>query len=240
MATVEENLRVVRGRIAEACGRSGRSGDSVSLVAISKTFPAERVRELLACGHALFGENKVQEAVRKIPEVGGGARWHMVGHLQRNKARHAVGAFELIHSVDRVELAVELDRRAKPCNLVQPVLIQVNVSGEESKHGFACKDWNSDDKQRQALESALREIATLPNLEILGLMTMAPFNAPEKELRDIFRNMAQLSARIQEDIPHIPARQLSMGMSNDYAIAIEEGSTMVRIGTAIFGERDLK
>jgi hypothetical protein len=198
----------------------------VALVAVSKTFPAERVRELLSCGHALFGENRVQEAIEKIPQVGPGATWHLVGHLQRNKARHAVGVFELIHSVDDLELARELDRRAAARGIVQPVLVQVNLSAEATKSGAG----------EEAALPLLEAAAGLRNLSVRGLMTLPPPCADAEESRPWFARLRDLRDRAATRLG-LRLPDLSMGMSDDFEVAVEEGATLVRVGRALFGGR---
>lgn len=219
-------LEEVRRRISDACRRSGRDPSSVTLVAVSKTVSAERVRELMECGQTLFGENRVQEALHKIPLVGAGARWHLVGHLQRNKARHAVGAFELIHSVDDVELARELDRRAGAAGITQPVLVEVNVAQEPTKHGI----------EEAALVSVLEAICGLEHLDPRGLMCIPPAVEPAELAREWFARLRELreeaSSRLGRPLP-----ELSMGMTDDFEVAVEEGATLVRVGRALFGER---
>ena len=213
-------------RIAAACARARRDPAEITLVAVSKTVPVETVRALAACGQTVFGENRVQEALAKIPEVDAGARWHLIGHLQKNKARHAVGAFEMIHSVGDVELARELDRRAARAGLVQPVLVQVNVSREPSKEGV----------EEEGLPEVVDAVAALPALDLRGLMCIpAPGEEPE-ESRPAFARLRELrddcAARIGRPLP-----DLSMGMTDDFEPAIEEGATLVRIGRALFGKR---
>jgi pyridoxal phosphate enzyme (YggS family) len=219
-------LEDVRRRIGDACARAGRDTASVALVAVSKTFPAERVRDLLECGHDLFGENRVQEALEKIPRVGPGARWHLVGHLQRNKARHAVGTFELIHSVDDLDLARELDRRAAAAGIVQAALVQVNVSREETKSGAG------EDAALPLLEAA----ACLPNLKIRGLMTIPPPVEDPEDARPWFARLRDLRDRAERRLG-LELPDLSMGMSDDFEVAVEEGATLVRVGRALFGAR---
>jgi len=221
-----ENLARVRDRIAAACDRAGRDRDEVDLVAVSKTFPPERVRQVMDCGQLLFGENKVQEAQGKIPEVGPGARWHMIGHLQRNKARHAVGLFELIHSVDGLKLAAELDRRAESAGLVQPILVEVNLAGEASKTGV-----NETD-----LWPLLDGILPLGHLEMRGLMTIPPHAAQAEDSRRWFVRLRALAEEARGR-SGLPLRELSMGMTDDFEVAVEEGATLVRVGRAIFGPR---
>lgn len=216
----------VRERIDEACSRAGRSPDEVRLVAVSKTFPAERIRELLECGHDLFGESRVQEALVKIPLVGPGARWHMIGHLQRNKARHVVGTFELIHGVDSLELAREIDRRAAARGLVQPVLLQLNLAAEQTKAGLA----------EAELAPVLDAVAALPALDLRGLMTIPPPAPVAEDSRRWFARLRECrdacAGRLGRPLP-----ELSMGMTDDFEVAAEEGATLVRVGRAIFGER---
>ena len=212
--------------MAGACERSGRARSEVELIAVSKTFPAERVRDVLAAGQELFGENRVQEALDKIPRVGPPARWHLLGHLQRNKARHAVGAFELIHGVDGVALAEELNRRAESAGLRQGVLAQVHLGGEASKFGVSEAD----------LPALLERMAQMPYLDLQGLMTLPPPAERPEESRHWFARLRQLRDRAAADqglaLPH-----LSMGMTGDFEVAIEEGATLVRISRAIFGPR---
>jgi len=215
-----QHLASVRARIAAAAGRAGRDPASVQLIAVTKTVAPERVEEALVAGLTVFGENKVQEAKAKIPLVSSRAHWHMVGHLQSNKARDAVALFELIHSVDSVKLATELNKWADQAGKTQPILLEVNVAGEASKFGLQPGD----------AEPALAEINKLPRLEVRGLMTIAPFCEEPEQVRPYFRQLRGL--RDQLSLP-----ELSMGMTHDFEIAIEEGATMVRIGTAIFGER---
>lgn len=226
MTPIAENLERVQSQMADAAGKSGRSSGDIELVAISKTHEAEKVRAALEAGQGIFGESRVQEARAKIPLLPSTARWHFVGRLQKNKIRHALPLFELFHSVDSLELARDINRIAEEEGLHPRLLLEVNVAGEGSKIGFA------PDSLRAEMETLLQ----LPRLNIEGLMTIPPL-APEaeasrkffvalRELRD------QLAARFQVDLP-----RLSMGMSDDFPVAIEEGATLVRVGTAIFGKR---
>jgi pyridoxal phosphate enzyme (YggS family) len=219
-------LAQVRYRIASACARARRDPAEVRLVAISKTVPAERVRALLACGQTVFGENRVQEALAKIPEVGAGPTWHLVGHLQRNKARHAVGAFALIHSVDDLDLAREIDRRAEGKGIVQAVLVQLNLSGEATKSG-------AEESAALGLISAMKD---LPHLDVRGLMTIPPPVEDAEASRPWFRRLRELRDRAAAAID-LPLPDLSMGMTGDFEVAVEEGATLVRVGTALFGAR---
>jgi pyridoxal phosphate enzyme (YggS family) len=226
MENVGENLDRVRAQIEDAARRSGRSTEDIELVAISKTHEAEKVRAAFDAGQQLFGESRVQEARAKIPLLPSAARWHFVGRLQRNKIRHALPLFELFHSVDSIDLARDMNRIAEEEGLRPRVLLEVNVAGEGSKIGFG------PEKLREEMESILQ----LPRLTIEGLMTIPPL-APDaeasrkyfvalRELRDGFANQFKAS------LPH-----LSMGMTGDFVVAVEEGATLVRVGTAIFGKR---
>jgi len=196
------------------------SGREITLLAVTKTVPPERVDAALAAGITVFGENKVQEAKAKIPLVSSRARWHFIGHLQTNKARDAVELFELIHSVDSVKLATELNKCADRAGKTQPILLEVNLAGEASKSGIKPED----------LQNALAQINQLPRLEVRGLMTVPPYCEEAEKVRPFFRRLREL-----RDATGL--HELSMGMSHDFEIAIEEGATIIRIGTAIFGER---
>jgi pyridoxal phosphate enzyme (YggS family) len=225
-ATSRAGLEAVRERIARACRRAGRDPQTVRLVAVSKTSPPERVRELLDAGHVLFGENRVQEALSKIPEVGPGAVWHLVGTLQRNKARHAVGVFELIHAVDNPRLAVELDRRAAAADVRQAILVQLNLAGEASKSGV----------DQDGLWPLIDRVAGLEHLDLQGLMTIPPPVDRAEESRVWFARLRELREEAEERVAS-PLPELSMGMTDDFEVAVEEGATLVRVGRAIFGER---
>ncbi len=229
MAKIQENLERVREQIAQAAAKAGRTIDEIELVAITKTHAAEKVREVYEAGQILFGESRVQEARVKIPELPSAIRWHFVGHLQKNKIRHALPLFELIHSVDSLALAQDMNRIADEEGLHPRVLLEVNMAGEGSKFGFQA------DKLREQMETLL----ALNRLSILGLMTIPPL-APEAEAsRKYFVQLRELGDRLQIEF-HVDLTQLSMGMTNDFAIAVEEGATLVRGGTAIFGERRRK
>ncbi len=217
---IAANLAAVRRRIDAAAARVGRDPAEVRLVAVSKTLPAAAVVAAFEAGQTEFGENRVQEAVAKVPAVAAAGltpRWHLIGHLQTNKARSALDLFAIIQSVDSLHLAQALSRRAAAG---YPVLIEVNVAGETSKSGFAMAE----------AEAAIRTIRALPNIEVHGLMTVAPHATDPEDVRPVFRTLAELGRRLE-----LPA--LSMGMSNDFEVAIEEGATIVRVGTAIFGQR---
>src|ERR687885_2732081 len=226
-AELARNLAAVRARIGAAAGRAGREADEVVVVAVSKTVPLERLRSAPAAGIADLGENRVQEAAAKIEALGHGVTWHLVGHLQSNKAKAAATLFDLIHSVDDVELATALDRHAGARGKQQRVLFQVNVSGEASKSGFT----------PAGLHTVVERLAALPHLQAEGLMTIAPQAAGEEELRGIFRALRLLRDQLAPAFPGGLWRHLSMGMTDDYEIAVEDGATLVRVGRAIFGER---
>ena len=226
MSSIAENLERVREQIAQAAANSRRSADDVELVAISKTHDAEKVREAIEAGQTLFGESRVQEARVKIPELPSNLRWHFVGHLQKNKIRHALPLFELIHGVDSLALAQDVNRIAEEDGLHPRVLLEVNVAGEGSKFGF------QPDKLRSEIESLL----ALSRLSILGLMTIPPIAEEAKASRKYFVQLRELRDSLQTEF-HVDLAQLSMGMTQDYAVAVEEGATLVRVGTAIFGER---
>jgi hypothetical protein len=215
---IEYNLHEVEKRIAQACERAGRSPEDVTLVAVTKTFPPEAIRAAFAAGLRNFGENRVQEAKAKVEALADLLiTWHMVGRLQSNKAKAASGLFDIIHSVDSVMLAEVLSRRAER---KIPILLEVNLSGEATKAGFF----------EGELVAAVEQISQLPNLEIKGLMTIAPMVADPEEARPVFHHLRQLR-------DGLGLEHLSMGMTDDFEVAIEEGATMVRIGRAIFGER---
>ena len=218
--TIADNLERVHERIAAACQRAGRDASEVELIAVSKTFATQAIVDAFEAGHRQFGENRVQEGLSKLDELQRhecAAQIHLIGHLQRNKARHA-GRFASVQSVDSVELARAISRRLEH---ELPVLLEVNVAEESSKFGFRCED----------VPAALEQISVLPMLRVDGLMTVAPEVSDAEDVRPVFRQLGQLAEQLELD-------ELSMGMSNDYAVAIEEGSTMVRIGRAIFGERN--
>lgn len=223
---IAENLEKVKKRIQSACEKSGRNPDSVILVAVCKGHPPEAVKEAFECGVRIFGENKVQEAKGKIPLCPSGISWHLIGHLQTNKAKDAVRLFDMIHSVDSLKLAAELDKRAAQVQRKIPVLLEVNVSGEVSKFGYP----------PSLLIGEIKELSAFPNLDLQGLMTMAPFVDDPELTRPVFKKLRELRDECEQVLGR-PLPHLSMGMTNDFEIAIEEGATMVRIGTAIFGER---
>jgi len=226
-ATVRENLPRVQERIAAAQARSGRSA-AVTIVAVTKTHPADAVRAALAVGLHAIGENRVQELVEKVEAAGrAAAEWHLIGHLQRNKVRRALPLFDLIESVDSYRLAQELSAEAERTGREVESLVEVNISGEESKSGFSPAE----------LLDAVAAVAQLPRLHVRGLMTIGPLTDDRVAIRAAFVRMRGLFEACGRDVPGFEARWLSMGMSGDFEIAVEEGSTMVRLGTVLFGER---
>ena len=222
---IAENLASVRQRVARSCEKSGRSPDSVRLVCVVKEASPEDAQAVLGLGVKDLGENRVQELVSKYGVIGDKAAWHLVGHLQTNKAKEAVRISSLIHSVDSVKLAKEIDKEAKKIGKTQDILIQVNVSGEATKFGVTPDE----------AVSLIKEISLYPNISIKGLMTIAPEAEDQETVRSYFRALRELRDRLNESrITNHESRELSMGMTNDFEVAIEEGATMVRIGRAIF------
>lgn len=226
---IKDNFEEVKGNVLKACERAGRNVDDVTLIAVSKTKPLEDLREAYEAGARDFGENKVQELVDKIPEMPNDVRWHMIGHLQRNKVKYIVDKVYMIHGVDSLRLAEEISKEALKHDVVVKILMEVNVAEEESKFGITVAD---------APELA-EEIAKLPGVSLQGLMTIAPYVANPEENREIFAKLRQLAVDIsRKNIDNISMNVLSMGMTGDYQVAIEEGATCVRVGTGIFGERN--
>lgn len=228
---ISENLVRIRQRIAIAAERVGRDPSEIMLVAVSKTKPFSMIESALAADQLDFGENRFEDAWQKIETAQSAGldaiRWHYIGTIQSRKTAQAVGPFTLVHSIDREKVANRLSSDAEAQNCVMPVLLQANVSGEESKHGFS----------EEALMDALPRLAQLPGIRIAGLMTMAPFVADPEETRPVFQAMRQLQTRLSAAYQNVELHHLSMGMTNDFEVAIEEGATIVRIGSAIFGER---
>lgn len=226
---VVENYRDVEARVAAACERAGRPREDVTLIAVSKTKPVEMIQELLPIGVVDFGENHAQEVVAKTEVITQPLNWHFIGHLQRNKVKYVVGRTCLIHSVSSLRLAEEIQKESVKKELVTNVLIEVNIADEETKSGISSEE---------AIE-LVKEVAALPNLKIMGLMAIAPPVESPEENRGYFRQMKELQQQIASmNIPGVEMKELSMGMTGDFEVAIEEGATMVRVGTAIFGERN--
>lgn len=229
MEFVKQNLKNVEEKIANACQRAGRDRSEVTLIAVSKTKPVEMMEACMAEHVTTFGENKVQELCSKYEVLPKDLHWHLIGHLQRNKVKYITEKVELIHSVDSLRLAEAISEDAVKKNITVNILIEVNVAEEDSKFGVKVED----------TEALIRQIAKLPNIFIKGLMTIAPYTAVPEENRPIFRTLKQLSVDIDsKNIDNISMNILSMGMTGDYEVAIEEGATMVRVGTGIFGERN--
>jgi PLP dependent protein len=226
--SVVENFKAVQNRIAAAARRAGRDPSAIRLVTVTKTVDPDRIREAAAAGALVLGENRVQEAKEKIETLGGIASWHLIGHLQTNKAKYAVKLFDLIHSVDNLELAKEIDKQAAKNRKVQDVLIEVSIAGEAAKAGVSIGD----------AVRLVREAAGLKNIRVLGLMTMPPLSNDPEDSRPYFRKLRDLAGAVRkEGITGISMNELSMGMSGDFEVAIEEGATLVRVGSAIFGSR---
>jgi len=226
MATVADNLMAVRERIHAACCRSGRAADAVELIAVSKTVPAEAIREAIAAGQTLYGESRQQEAAPKIEALPASLRWHFIGRVQSNKVRKLLPAFEAIHAVDSLRLAAHADELAAELGLFPKVFLQVNVAGDAAKGGF----------EPALLRTAMAALLLLPRLEILGLMTLPPAGPDAQSARPWFVRLRELRDSLEQEFAvRLPA--LSMGMSGDFEVAVEEGATHVRVGSAIFGSR---
>lgn len=226
---IRENITNVNADIAAACARAGRDASEVTLITVSKTKPVEMLKEAYDAGSRDFGENKVQELLDKIPQLPEDIRWHMIGHLQRNKVKYIVDKVYLIHSVDSLRLAEEISREAVKKQVEVNILIEVNVAMEESKFGTTTEE----------AVALVEAISRLPGIHIKGLMTIAPFVENEEENRIVFQKLRHLSVDIADkNIDNVSMNVLSMGMTGDYRVAVEEGATYVRVGTGIFGERD--
>jgi pyridoxal phosphate enzyme (YggS family) len=242
MTDIARNLAQVQERIAEAALRAGRDATRVTLVAVAKTFPASAVVAAYQAGVRHFGENRVEEGATKISAVqaaisGPKPTWHMVGHVQSRKAQAVADHFDYVHSVDRLKIAQRLSRFAQAARRTLPVLLECNVSGEETKFGFDLQGWEQDKTRRHAFFATVEEILALPGLSVRGLMTMAPFVADPETVRPVFVSLRVLLDTLRERFPSQDWHHLSMGMTDDFEVAVEEGSTMVRIGRAVFGAR---
>lgn len=225
---VTDNLKQIEERIQQACNRAGRPREDVTLICVTKTKPVEMLQEAYDNGQREFGENKVQEICRKVPELPQDIHWHMIGHLQRNKVKMLMDKVVMVHSVDSAELAATISKDAVKAGIVMPVLIEVNAAGEESKFGVA----------PDQTEALIREISVLPGIKVSGLMTIAPYTDDPETNRPYFRQLRELSVDIAEkSIDNVTMSVLSMGMTGDFEVAIEEGATHIRVGTGIFGER---
>lgn len=226
---IRENLSLVRANIEAACARAGRDPREVTLVAVSKTKPVEALREAYDEDCRVFGENKVQEIMDKYDQLPADIEWHMIGHLQRNKVKYIVDKVSMIHSVDSTRLAMAIEQEAAKKDVIVPILIEVNVAEEESKFGMTLEE----------VSSFIESINSFPHIRIKGLMTIAPYVEDPEDNREIFRSLKKLSVDIEaKNYNNVDMNVLSMGMTGDYQVAIEEGATMVRVGTGIFGERN--
>jgi pyridoxal phosphate enzyme (YggS family) len=224
--SIRENLERIKEKIRVKSELVGRDPREITLVAVTKTVEADRIEEAIVAGVNIIGESRVQEAKEKYEKVESRVIWHLVGHLQRNKAKDAVKIFDLIHSVDSAELAKEIDKQAEKIGKIQKILVEANVSGEESKYGL----------NPEGVITFLQEVSGLPNIKVEGLMTMAPFYENPEDCRPCFRKLKELVEEVKaKNIKNVEMTYLSIGMSNDFEVAIEEGSNMVRIGRAIFG-----
>lgn len=226
---IKENLEAVEANIAKACEKAGRDRSEVTLIAVSKTKPADMLKETYDCGIRCFGENKIQEICEKRDVLPSDICWHMIGHLQRNKVKQIIADVALIHSVDTYRLAEEINIHAKKVNRIVPILIEVNIAGETSKFGIA----------KEGALQLIEEVSKLENIAVKGLMTIAPYVENSEDNRGYFQEIKELSVDItQKNIDNVSMDILSMGMTGDYIVAIEEGATMVRVGTGIFGTRN--
>lgn len=229
MTVLQENYNCVLKNIEEACKKSGRDPKDVTLIAVSKTKPLEMLRDVYEGGARHFGENKVQEMCEKMEQMPEDVNWHMIGHLQTNKVKYIVGKCALIHSVDSLHLAKEIEKQAAKQNCEVPILVEINIANEETKFGI----------DRTEAMNLVKEIAKLPHVKIQGLMTIAPYVEDPEQNRQYFHQIWQLSVDIKnQNIDNVTMDILSMGMTGDYTVAVEEGATLVRVGTGIFGERN--
>jgi len=239
--TIEDNIASVMGRIATACERANRNLDEVTLVAVSKKKPVRDILQALDAGLTHFGENRVEESSEKIPQVTQQSSqrptWHFIGHIQSRKAKNVVPYFDVVESIDRMKIARKLSQLAGEHDKTLSVLVEINISGESAKYGFEAFNWRKDPAIKDALWQSMRDILALPHLNVCGLMTMAPFYDNMEATRPVFAGLADLRDALQQDF-EIELPDLSMGMTNDFPVAIEEGATIVRIGRAIFGERN--
>ncbi|MGB9790999.1 MAG: YggS family pyridoxal phosphate-dependent enzyme [Thermacetogeniaceae bacterium] len=223
--TLENRIADVYRRISEACQRAGRKRSEVELIAVSKEVGVDHIKEAMAAGLRAFGENRVQDFVKKYEVLGDQVEWHFIGHLQRNKAKYLIGKVKMIHSLDSIRLAATLDRLSENQGYPWQVLVQVNVSGEATKFGIAPSE----------LSDFLDELRDMKGIQVCGLMTIAPYCEDPEEVRPVFRQLRELRERMMQEKPWLELKHLSMGMSNDFEVAVEEGATLVRIGSALFG-----
>lgn len=227
--TLKKNIEAVLSKVKYAATVSNRESKDIGLIAVTKTVDVDTIKEAIDYGILHIGENKVQELVKKYDQIGKAVKWHLIGHLQRNKVRHIIDKVDLIHSLDSYRLAKEIDKRAKNIDRIVECLLQVNVSGEKTKYGVSPDE----------VDHILREISPLNNVQVVGLMTMAPHVEDKEKTRQYFRALKNIFDQVAEkDLPNVKMKYLSMGMSNDFEIAVEEGANFIRVGTSIFGERD--
>jgi pyridoxal phosphate enzyme (YggS family) len=234
VSDLEANLRNVYSRVAAAAGRAGRAPAGITLVAVTKTQSLEVIRAAYDLGLRDFGENRVEEAEGRVHDLPDDITWHMIGHIQSRKAARVAPIFQFVHSVDSVKLARRLDHACSNSAEPLPVLLELNVTGEGSKYGFAADRWFTDGGQRTLQLRSIREITTLPNLRVCGLMTMAPIVTDSEEARPAFAHLRRVREDLAQAFPRIDWLHLSMGMTDDFEVAIEEGATLVRVGRAIF------
>jgi pyridoxal phosphate enzyme (YggS family) len=239
MTDKKQLVENVLNSIQQAADRADSSANNITLVAVSKTQPVEDIVAAYQAGIRNFGENRAEELAEKAVQLSHlkDLQWHFIGHLQTRQSKPVAEYAHYFHAVDRVKIAEHLSRQLQELDRTLPVFIEVNVSGEESKGGFSCADWENNQEQRDILLKAVKAIAVLPNLSIRGLMTMAPFHASEDIIRNSFKSLHQLSIFLNAELPELKAKELSMGMSGDFEIAVEEGATHVRVGSAIFGKK---
>jgi pyridoxal phosphate enzyme (YggS family) len=242
LAEIIERTAAVRERMAAAAARSGRSVGDVTLVAVTKTWPAELVVRAHQAGMTHVGENRPEELAEKRPQVeamisGDGLTWHMIGTLQSRKSDLVAAQADVFHALDRLKIARRLSRDLDENGRTLPVFLEVNLSGEASKAGYDCRNWEADATQRHVLRTELQETAALPGLQVVGLMTMAPWDVPPDDIRAVFRRTRQLRDWLRAEAPGLLGDRLSMGMTDDFELAIEEGATHIRVGRALFGER---
>jgi pyridoxal phosphate enzyme (YggS family) len=238
--SISKNLNEIKARIVDAALRGGRSPEDVQLVAVTKTFPVQAILAAYNEGHRNFGENRPEQGTTKIPEVANALQgklptWHMIGHIQSRKARLVIEHFDFVHSLDSIKLAQKLSTQAISAGKELPVLLECNVSGETSKYGYQLAGWEQDLTLRAAFFDEVESLIALPNLAIQGLMTMAPIADDADEVRPVFVSLRALRDALRERFPQLAWPHLSMGMTDDFEVAIEEGATFVRIGRAIFG-----
>lgn len=244
MNTLAERYTAVQERIVQAAQRAGRNPADITLVAVTKTWPAETIMSAYEVGMRHFGENRVEELAEKRPFVtqtlphATDITWHLIGTLQSRKTAAAAEHADVFHALDRLKIANRLSQQRPEAARPLPVFLEVNTSGEESKSGFAATRWESDATQQEKLRTVVESVAALPHLRLVGLMTMAPWDAPQEEIRTVFRRTRELACWLETAVAHLSLPYLSMGMTDDFEIAIEEGATHIRVGRAIFGARN--